>query len=111
MPGSIVFAGIAPHPPLLVPEVGGSRIAHVADSQRALREFSARLVNANPDTVVVISPHSPLDPRVFTARSSTQLGGDFREFYAPEVRLAFQNDVELLREISLAARDEGVELR
>ncbi|MEK6304010.1 MAG: AmmeMemoRadiSam system protein B [Acidobacteriota bacterium] len=111
MPGSIVFAGIAPHPPLLVPEVGGSRIAQVADSQRALRAFSARLVSARPETVVVISPHSPLDPRVFTARSSAQVAGDFREFHAPEVRLAFQNDLELLREIKLAARDESVEVR
>ncbi|HSE37712.1 MAG TPA: AmmeMemoRadiSam system protein A, partial [Blastocatellia bacterium] len=77
MPGSIVFAGIAPHPPLLVPEVGGSRIEQVADSQRALREFSRRLLDSNPDTVVVISPHSPLDPRVFTARSTRELAGDF----------------------------------
>ena len=56
MPASIVFAGIAPHPPLLVPEVGGRRIEKVADSQRALREFSRRLINTNPATIVVISP-------------------------------------------------------
>ena len=62
MPGSIVFAGIAPHPPLLIPEVGGARIKQVADSQRALTEFSRRLLGSNPDTVVLISPHSPLDP-------------------------------------------------
>lgn len=111
MPGSIVFAGIAPHPPLLIPEVGGSRISQVAASQIALREFSARLVNSNPETVVVISPHSPLDARVFTARSSAQVAGDFREFRAPEVSLTFQNDVDLLREIKLTAYDEGVEVR
>ena len=110
MPGRIVFVGIAPHPPLLVPEVGGSRIAQVADSQRALREFSRRLVNTNPETVVVISPHSPLDPRVFTARSTAELAGDFRDFYAPEVRLAFKNDLDLRRAMGRAALDEGVEL-
>ena len=111
MPGSIVFAGIAPHPPLLVPEVGGSRIERVADSQRALREFSRRLVNSAPDTVVVISPHSPIDPRVFTARSANQLGGDFREFYAPAVKLIFPNDIEMVDAIKHAATEEGVELR
>lgn len=110
MPGSIVFAGIAPHPPLLIPEVGGSRIAQVGCSQRALREFSKRLVSTNPDAIVVISPHSPLDARAFTARSTAELVGDFGDFYAPDVSLAFQNDLELLRAIKLAASDDGVEL-
>jgi aromatic ring-opening dioxygenase LigB subunit len=106
--GSIVFAGIAPHPPLLVPEVGRSRIGQVADSERALREFSRRLVATRPETVVVISPHSPFDPRVFTARASPELRGDFREFYAPQVSLTFKNDLEMIGAIKRAAGDEGV---
>ena len=111
MPASIVFAGIAPHPPLLVPEVGGRRIEKVADSQRALREFSRRLINTNPATIVVISPHSPLDPRVFTARSTADLAGDFREFYAPAVRLTFPNVLEMVDAVKQAAAAEGAELR
>lgn len=111
MSGSIVFSGIAPHPPLLVPEVGGSRIEQVADSQRALREFSRRLVDTDPETIVVISPHSPMDPRVFTARSTAELTGDFREFYAPAVSLTFLNDLEMLDALELTASSEGVELR
>ncbi len=110
MDGSIVFAGIAPHPPLLVPEVGGERIAQVADSQRALREFSRRLVENRPDTVVVISPHSPLDPRVFTARGSEELRGDFSSFYAPGVRLSFKNDLDFIKDIKRAAINEAVQL-
>jgi len=111
VPSPIVFAGIAPHPPLLVPEVGGKRIQQVAESQRALREFSRRLVDAKPHTVVVISPHSPLDPRVFTARSTTVLEGDFREFSASAVRLSFPNDLDMVNAIKDAARLWDVELR
>lgn len=111
MPGRVVFAGIAPHPPLLIPEIGGPRIENVARSQRALREFSRRLILAQPDTVVVISPHSPLDPDAFTARSTLQIKGDFREFYAPDVRLTFPNDVAVLGALTVAAAKEGVELR
>jgi AmmeMemoRadiSam system protein B len=111
MPSPVVFAGIAPHPPLLVPEVGGDRIKQVAESQRALREFSKRLVETRPDTVVVISPHSPMDPLAFTARATKHLNGDFREFYAPRAALAFENDLELLDQIKRTAPDEGVELR
>src|SRR5438132_268916 len=111
MPGSIVFSGIVPHPPLLVPEVGGDRIQKVSDSQNALQEFSRRLVSTSPETVVLISPHSPLDPQVFTARSTAELSGDFREFYAPDVRLTFLNDLEMIEAMSLASSTEGVELR
>ena len=109
MPGSVVFAGIAPHPPLLVPEVGGNRIERVANSQRAMRVFSFRLIETHPETIVVISPHSPLDPRAFTARSSPELIGDFGEFYARAVALNFPNDLEMLDAIKQAAATEGVE--
>ena len=110
MPGSIVFAGIAPHPPLLIPEVGGSRIEQVAESQRALRELSRRLIDSNPDTVVVVSPHSPLDPRAFTARPAAHLTGDFRQFQAPAVSLTFPNDLETIDAIKQESAAEGVEL-
>ena len=110
MDNSVVFSGIAPHPPLLVPEVGGDRLKEVADSQRSLTEFSRRLVNAKPDTVVVISPHSPIDPVRFTTRSAKVLIGDFHEFRAPRVRLEFQNDLELVKAVGAAAELEGVEL-
>lgn len=110
MLSSIVFVGIAPHPPLLVPEVGGKRIEPVAESQRSLREFSRRLVDAKPETVVVISPHSPSDPRVFIARSTAEIIGNFGEFSAPEVRLSFPNDLEMVDAIKQAAALEGVEL-
>src|SRR5438132_1453086 len=108
MTGSIVFAGIAPHPPLLVPEVGGDRIEGVKDSQAAMRNFARRLLAAQPETVVVISPHSPLDPHAFTARAGTELLGDFRDFYAPQVRLSFANDLELLDAVERAASASGV---
>ncbi|HYP28167.1 MAG TPA: AmmeMemoRadiSam system protein B [Blastocatellia bacterium] len=104
MAGSIVFAGIAPHPPLLVPEVGGSRIGRVADSQHALREFSRMLVDSSPDTVVMISPHSPLDPHAFTARSTPELYGSFEIFSAPQVRLSFENDLAMLEAVENSAR-------
>lgn len=108
MSDALVFAGIAPHPPLLVPEVGGDRIAHVRDSQQAMRDFARRLLDTDPETVVIISPHSPLDPHAFTARASPELQGDFRDFDAPQVRLAFANDLELLDEVERSANAAGV---
>jgi AmmeMemoRadiSam system protein B len=108
MPGSIVFSGIAPHPPLLVPEVGGERIARVADSQAALRELSRRLLETSPDTVVVISPHSPMDAGAFRARTQERVSGDFSEFSAESVSLTFNVDLELFHAIRDAAKEGRV---
>jgi AmmeMemoRadiSam system protein B len=108
MSDALVFAGIAPHPPLLVPEVGGDRIERVKDSQQAMRDFARRLLETHPETVVVISPHSPLDPHAFTARAAVELHGDFGDFYAPQVRLAFANDLELLDAVERRASAASV---
>ena len=108
MPDPIVFAGITPHPPLLVPEVGGERISAVSNSRVALRDFARRAIGANPDTIVLVSPHSPLDPRRFLARSTPRLHGDFAEFRAPGVKLSFENDLALLGAIGEAAADKGL---
>jgi MEMO1 family protein len=111
MAGVIVFAGIAPHPPLLVPEIGGDRIEQVASSQHALREFSRRLIETNPETIVVISPHSPIEPQSFTARAAPTLRGDFRDFRSPNVSLTFPNDLDLIDAIQRASRLEGISFR
>ncbi|HEU4391109.1 MAG TPA: AmmeMemoRadiSam system protein B [Blastocatellia bacterium] len=108
---NIVFCGIAPHPPLLVPEVGGERIAKVNESQRALREFSSRVLATRPAAIVVISPHSPYDPRVFTARYSKRLAGDFRQFGVAKVALSFENDLEMIDALEQAAELEGAAFR
>ena len=108
MAGEVVFAGIAPHPPLLVPEVGGARIERVQASADALTEFSRQLVETQPETVVLISPHSPGDSRRFGAFSSAQLHGDFQQFGAQQVALSFQNDLELLDALRAVTKERGI---
>jgi MEMO1 family protein len=108
MGNEIVFVGIAPHPPLLVPEVGKDRIQQVQSSVNALRDFAERMINTNPDTVVIISPHSPGDPYQFGAFSSRQLRGDFRHFGVKEVSLSFVNDNELLTTLELVTKEKQI---
>lgn len=111
MAGEIVFAGVAPHPPLLIPDVGGERLQAVVASRQALRYFAAKLVDSAPDSVVLISPHSPFDPDYFLARSTPELSGNFGEFHARNVSLAFKNDLQLLDVIKQTAQEQGVQVR
>jgi AmmeMemoRadiSam system protein A/AmmeMemoRadiSam system protein B len=108
--GSLVFAGIAPHPPIMVPEVGREASAEVRGSIEAMREFTARLIESGAETVVLVSPHAPLEPRAFVAYQDAQLYGDFANFRAPEARVEALLDEALLKAISRAASDEDYEV-
>lgn len=107
---AIVFSGIAPHPPIMVPEVGGDAIAEVRGSIDAMAELTRRIIETGAETVVLISPHAPLDPRAFVAYHSPHLCGDFSKFRAPATQVEFPLDEELLETITTTAAQEEYEV-
>lgn len=104
----VPFAGIAPHPPIMVPEVGREYLRDVDASVRGMREFARRLLAAAPETVVIISPHTPVDPDAFSARWAAQLEGNLRDFRAPEVDYKYANDLELLETLRAVTTQAGL---
>src|SRR4051812_34119956 len=106
----LVFAGVAPHPPIMVPEVGREAIAEVRGSIDAMREFTERVIESGAETVVLVSPHAPLDARAFVAYDGAQLHGDFSNFRAPDAKVEAPLDKEMLNAISLEASREGYEV-
>ena len=61
----IAFAGLMPHAPILVPDVGRERLAEVSATVRAMTTVSRRAIASQPDTIVLISPHSPRQSGAF----------------------------------------------
>lgn len=104
---SIVFAGIAPHPPIMVPEVGHDAIAQVLGSINAMARFTERIITCGAETVVLVSPHAPLERDAFVAYQGPELYGDFAAFRARETRIAAQLDEELLQAIRCEAQVAG----
>ena len=105
--GSLVYVGIAPHPPIMVPEVGGEMIREVRGSIDAMRALTARVTAAGAETVVIVSPHAPLEARSFVAYADQVLQGDFARFRAPTAEVAAPLDSELLDALERAAREDG----
>ena len=108
--GSIVFSGIAPHPPIMVPEVGHESIAAVRASIEAMAELTRRLIESGAETLVLISPHAPLDPKAFVAYQGPGLYGDFANFRAPEATVEAELDAELLNAIAKEADAKSYEV-
>lgn len=88
-----------PHPPLAVPSVGrGSEkgIAATIDAYRAVgRDAAARGI----ETFVVISPHAPTFRDAIALFDTDVLSGDMRQFRAPQEKLDFPVDRNLVKDI------------
>src|SRR5687768_13948567 len=105
---SLVFAGIAPHPPIMVPEVGGESCVAVRNSISAMAELTRRVIDSGAETVVLISPHAPLEAVAFVAYEGPKLYGDFSMFRAPAATVEASLDAELLSEITRAAEQHNL---
>ncbi|HEV8203026.1 MAG TPA: AmmeMemoRadiSam system protein A [Pyrinomonadaceae bacterium] len=106
-PSCLVFSGIAPHPPIMVPEVGRESIANVVDSIEAMAELSRRVIDSGAETVILISPHAPLEIDSFVAYEGPEVTADFSNFSAPEIHFTAPVDEHLLSAIRKAAGSQN----
>ena len=94
----------------MVPEVGGQAITAVQNSIQAMAEMTKRIVDSGAQTVVLISPHAPLDATAFVAYHAPKLYGDFANFRAPATSVEFQIDEALLDAITATAAEKDFEV-
>lgn len=107
---SLVYVGVAPHPPIMVPEVGRDSCVKVAGSIAAMRELTARIIQSGAQTVVIVTPHAPLEPRAFVTYTDVELRGSFAPFRAPQATVSAPLDAQLLGALERAADEEEFEI-
>ena len=103
----LVFSGIAPHPPIMVPEVGRESIAGVRASIDAMAELTRRVLETGAESVILISPHARLEVDSFVAYEGPKVYGDFSNFQAPGTEFSARVDAELLAAIEKSAASEN----
>jgi AmmeMemoRadiSam system protein A/AmmeMemoRadiSam system protein B len=94
----------------MVPEVGGAASSEVRGSIDAMAELTRRIIESGAETLVLISPHAPLDASAFVAYHSPKLFGDFANFRAPNARVEFPSDEGFLKAITGTAAEENYEV-
>ena len=105
--GKIAGAFIFPHPPIMVEEVGKSEYQKVSKSINSALGASGRIACAEPDTIVIITPHGTLLRDAMTISSDKRLEGNLARFGAAGVKLSFDNDLELVDKIMEQADKKG----
>ncbi|MCW3490625.1 AmmeMemoRadiSam system protein A [Dethiobacter alkaliphilus] len=106
--GKVVHAGIYPHPPIIVPEVGGKEAERVSATVGAMEEMARRVKESGADTLVVISPHGPVFRDAVAMLAESTLSGSLARFGAPNVELKYHNDKHLLEAIEVEADRAGI---
>lgn len=101
-------AVMVPHPPLIIPDVGRGQEKAIQATIDAYHEAAKKIASWQPDTVVVLSPHSIMYADYFHISPGTGARGDFGQFRAPQVKIQVQYDTELVEALSQEAEARGI---
>ena len=96
---SILAAFMVPHPPMIVPEIGKGSEREIPETIRAYERVVDEVARLEPDTLIIISPHSVMYADYFHISPGRSASGSFRQFRAPGVRFSEQYDTELVKRI------------
>ncbi len=91
----IVYGALLPHPPLLVPEVGGERLKELDRTLLGVRAVCQNLALSRPELLVLITPHGQSSPYGVTSLIAPSVTGSLARFRAPQVSLGVTIDREL----------------
>ena len=105
---ALVGCFVTPHPPIIVPEVGGPSLAEAEPTVRAMTAVRERAAQLAPDTIVLLSPHSPLARSQMGVSLAASYKGSLAYFRAPQVRLEAAGDEELAEAIMERAGAHGI---
>ncbi len=105
---SLNFAGLAPHPPLLIPEIGKEDLKKVADTAVSMRKLAHIFGEAEIETLIIISPHGLIYPDRFNISAMPKSFGTLAQFDQPNITFEYNNDLELVENIAEAANKEGI---
>jgi AmmeMemoRadiSam system protein A len=108
--GRIIITVLMPHAPVLVPAVGGKRGNQAGASVSAMAETARRVVKAGPDTIVLISPHTPRRRGAFAIWAGGRISGSLAQFGAPAAAVDLPADEILSGLITEEAGMRGLEI-
>jgi aromatic ring-opening dioxygenase LigB subunit len=105
---SLVFAAIAPHGTLAVPDAPDASIPGAEQTQRAMEELGRRFDSARPTATIVLTPHNVHVDGHFAVVLAGSLAGTLADWDAPSVELTCPVDLELAVGAVTALHDDGV---
>ena len=104
----ILASAVVPHPPIILPEVGQGEEEKISATSNAYKEVMRRVVELDPDTIIITSPHTILYADYFHISPGESARGDMTQFRAPQVDLKINYDVEFVERLGKLAAEENI---
>jgi len=105
---NLLLNAIFPHPPIIIPEIGKSNLAVAEKTYQGAKKLAEEVVTAQPETLVLITPHGPTFQDALILWEMEQLEGDLTAFGAPQIKISLANDLVLLDRIVAAASEMNI---
>lgn len=100
----IRFAAITPHPPIIIPTIGRSQLNLCRKTVNAMKGLGEKFRAVKAETIILISPHGPVQYDKFIINYSSILAGDLSQF-GDERKIVLENNRELVDEILTASKE------
>lgn len=107
----IVVAGLVPHPPLLIPAIGGKDLVKVSSTKHAMERLAEKIKEADVETLVTISPHGPIFSDAVSILKASTLEGSFAAYGVKDIRLKSPLDEDLIALLFDEAEKTGFPLK
>ena len=104
---SVVGAIMVPHPPIILPEVGRGEEEKISATDEAYRKAAAFVGKLEPETIVLLSPHSVMYADYFHISPGTGAKGNMGQFRASHVKIDVSYDSAFVRKLTDIASASG----
>ena len=96
---SIISSYIVPHPPMILKEIGKGNEKQIKTTSDSYEIVAKEIKEANPETIIIISPHTNLYMDGFYIMPNKQIYGNFGFFNASDISFEEENDILLAEKI------------
>lgn len=105
----LAYTALLPHPPVIVPEIGGKNSEKINNIARAMIRIGEDIKEAGIETLVFITPHGNVFSDVISCLATTRLYGDFAHFGCTGIKMEAENDLVLLKNLAKSAADDKID--
>ena len=99
---------MVPHPPLIIPDVGGGEEKKIQKTIDAYQRAAETIGRLQPETIVLLSPHQTMYADYFHISPGQGARGDFGQFRARGTSMEVSYDTEFVRALCETAQEAGL---
>lgn len=106
----LALGALVPHPPIIVPEVGGPHLSQVKRTVDSMKKLARRIKDLNPSRLIIITPHNVVLEDAVGVLVSDIYRGSLRQFGGP-TDFSYPGDKEFAYFLLEKAKESDIPLR